>query len=455
MNVDTIIIGSGQAGVPLATRLAKAGKQILLVERAQLGGTCINYGCTPTKTMVASARAAHVARTSARLGVHAGEVRVDLAAVVARKDAVVQRWRDGVRRRLDDAGDHLRVLAGAARFVGEREIDVAGERHRADTIIINTGGRPTVPRLPGLDGVDWLDNHRVMQLRTLPRRLVVLGGGYIGCEFGQMFRRFGAEVTIIDRNKQLLAHEDPDVSTAITGVFRDEGVELALGSEVRRIERDGADIVVQLADGARRGSHLLVALGRRANTDELGCAAAGIALDPAGFITVDDGYRTSASGVYAVGDVAGGPQFTHTSWDDHRLLFDRLLGRGQRGRAGRLVPHSVFTDPQVAAVGLQEREARARGVPFELATMPFGDVARAIETDETAGVMKVLIDPASERILGAALVGADAGELIHIFVALMKAGASARAIVDAEFVHPTFAEGVQSLVMRLERYALT
>ena len=455
MNVDTIIIGSGQAGVPLATRLAKAGKQILLVERAQLGGTCINYGCTPTKTMVASARAAHVARTSARLGVHAGEVRVDLAAVVARKDAVVQRWRDGVRRRLDDAGDHLRVLAGAARFVGEREIDVAGERHRADTIIINTGGRPTVPRLPGLDGVDWLDNHRIMQLRTLPRRLVVLGGGYIGCEFGQMFRRFGSEVILVDRNPRILSREDPDVSQALEQTFRDEGIELALGVQAERVTADGGtDVAVRWSGGEARGSHLLVALGRTPNADDLGCEAAGIERDRRGFIVVDDGYATSARGVYAVGDVTGGPQFTHTSWDDHRRLYDRLRGREARRRSDRVVPSTVFTDPQVARVGMSEREAHAAGQPFEVATMPFGSIARAIETDETAGTMKLLIDPRDERILGVAIVGADAGELIHIFVPLIQAHLSARSIVDAEFVHPTFAEGVQSLVMQLPRYAL-
>jgi len=454
MNVDTIIIGSGQAGVPLATRLAKAGKQVLLVERAQRGGTCINYGCTPTKTMVASARAAHVARTSARLGVHAGEVRVDLAAVVARKDAVVQRWRDGVRRRLDDAGDHLRVLAGAARFVGEREIDVAGERHRADTIIINTGGRPTVPRLPGLDGVDWLDNHRIMQLRTLPRRLVVLGGGYIGCEFGQMFRRFGAEVAILDHHTRLLAREDPDASAALEGVFRDEGIALHLGARVERLARDGGELVVGFAGGEVRGSHVLVALGRTPNTDDLGCEAAGIARDQRGYVVVDDQYRTSAAGVYAVGDATGGPQFTHTSWDDHRLLYDLLLGRGTRGRAARTIPSCVFTDPQVASVGLSEAEARAQGLDVEVAAMPFGSVARAIETGETAGVMKLVIDAHDERILGVTIVGAEAGELVHVFVPLVAAGLSARSIVEAEFAHPTFAEGVQSLVMSLARYAL-
>lgn len=454
MTVDVLIIGSGQAGVPLAVRLANAGRQVALIERAFLGGTCTNYGCTPTKTMIASARAAHVARTAARLGVHTGEVRVDFAAVIARKNAIVKIWREGVARRLAGARERLRVLEGPAHFVGEREVEVAGQRYGADTVIINTGVRPAVPSIPGLEAVPWLDNHRAMNLRELPRHLVVLGGGYIGCELGQMFRRFGSAVTIVDRHRHLLASEDADVAASLEEVFRAEGIELRHRVEVERVARAGDELVLQLAGQEVRASHLLVAVGRRANTDDLGCDAAGIALDERGYVEVDDRYRTSARGVYAVGDVAGGPQFTHSSWDDHRLLFDLLLGRGTRGRADRVVPYTVFTDPQIGHVGLHESEARARGIEVEVASMPFAQIARAVESDERAGVMKVLVDPADGRLLGATLVGADAGELIHIFIPLIQSGASARSIVDAEFVHPTFAEGVQTLVMSLERYAL-
>jgi pyruvate/2-oxoglutarate dehydrogenase complex dihydrolipoamide dehydrogenase (E3) component len=294
-----------------------------------------------------------------------------------------------------------------------------------------------------------------MQLRELPRRLVILGGGYIGCEFGQMFRRFGADVTIVDRGEHLLAREDEDVSAAIEKVFRGEGIELRLGATVERVSGGPGDLAVHLAGGERiGGSHLLVAVGRRPNTDDLGCEAAGIALDEHGYVRVDDGYQTTAEGVFAVADATPGPQFTHASWDDHRLLFDILLGRSRRGRSSRTVPYTVFTDPQIAGVGLSEREARARGVEYELATMPFGDIARAIEVDETAGVLKLLLDPGRERILGARIVGVEAGELIHQFVWLLRADASPRAIVDAEAVHPTFSEGVQSLVMKLGRFAL-
>lgn len=454
MTVDVLIIGSGEAGVPLAVRLANSGRQVALVERAFFGGTCANYGCTPTKTMVASARAAHVARTAARLGVRTAEVHVDFAAVVARKDSMVRRWRERAVRRLQGAGERLRVIEGPARFVGERELEVAGRRYRADIVIINTGARPAVPAIPGLEAVPWVDNHRVMELKELPRHLVVLGGGYIGCEFGQMFRRFGSAVTMIERDDHLLAYEDADISTSLEEVFRGEGIDLRRGTQVERVERAGDDIVVHFERQDVRGSHLLVAVGRRANTDDLGCDAAGVALDRRGYVIVDDRYRTSTPGVFAVGDVAGGPQFTHSSWDDHRLLFDILLGRGTRGRADRSIPSTVFTDPQVAHVGLRESEARSRGMNVDVARMPFADIARAIETDETAGLMKLIIDPSDERILGVTLVGADAGELIHIFIPLIQARASARSIVDAEFIHPTFAEGVQSLVMSLPRYAL-
>ncbi|MBI4543871.1 MAG: mercuric reductase [Gemmatimonadetes bacterium] len=456
MHYDFLVIGTGQAGVPLAARLAESGKRTLLVERKDPGGTCVNYGCTPTKTMIASARAAHVARHAARLGVHAGDVTVDLAAVVERKDALVQQWRSSVRRRIQRAGERLTYVEGHARFVAPREMNVGGERHSADAVILNVGARPAAPPIPGLDGVDWLDNRRVMELRQLPEHLLILGGGYIGCEFGQMFRRFGAQVTMADVAEHLLPREDPDISGALEEVFRAEGIRLELGSAAREVSRDGDEVVLRLDRGQElRGSHLLVAVGRRPNTDDLGCDVAAVELDGAGFIIVDDHYRTSAEGVYAVGDVTGGPQFTHTSWDDHRILFDLLLGRGTRGRDGRVIPYTVFTDPQVAGVGITEKQAREQGLDYELASMPFGHIARSIEVDEAAGLMKVLLDPQSERILGAALVGAEAGELIHILVVLMQAGASARALVDAQMVHPTFAEGVQSLLMKLGRYSLS
>ena len=450
---DAIVVGSGQAGVPLAVKLAGAGKRVLLVERGDLGGTCVNTGCTPSKTMIASARAAHVARTAGRLGIKVGAVLADLAAIVKRKDQVVREWREGVERRLAAAKDRLTVMRGHARFVAERTVEVGGERHRGQIVVIDTGARPAVPRIPGLDAVAWLDNHRAMDLQRLPEHLLVLGGGYVGCELAQMFRRFGARVSIVERAAHLMEREDPEISSSIEAVFREEGIDLHLGTSVGGVGQREASIALRLTNGRDlAGSHLLVATGRRPNTDDLGCAAAGVKLDPQGFVVIDDRYLTSAPGVYAVGDVSGEPQFTHVAWDDHRILFDLLMARSQRGRGGRAYPHVAFTDPQVAGVGLTEQQAKASGVSFEAATYPFASIARARETEERAGVLKVLIDPGSERILGAAIVGAEAGELLHVFVALMQAGASARALVDAEIAHPTFAEGLQSLVMGLGRF---
>lgn len=456
MEHDVIVIGSGQAGVPLATRLARSGKRVLLAERGALGGTCVNTGCTPTKTLIASARAAHVARTAGRLGVRAERVEVDFGAVVARKDEIVRTWQEGVARRIIGAGPNLHLARGHARLAGGGAVEIAGERHQARTLVVNVGTRPAEPPIPGLREVPWLDNRRVMELRELPSHLVVLGGGYIGCELAQAYRRFGAAVTIIEPGGHLLAHEDAEASEAIEGVFREEGIDLRLGSQGEEISGSEGRVSVRLSGGgAVEGSHLLVATGRRPNTDDLGCEAAGVKLDRRGFIAVDDHYRTSAPGVYAVGDCTGGPQFTHTAWDDHRLLFDVLMGRPGRGRKDRLVPYTAYTDPQVAGVGLTEREAKAAGVAHEVATMPFARIARATETGEKAGVLKLLVDPATEKILGASIVGAEAGELIHVFAALMQAGAPARALVDMETVHPSFAEGLQSLVMTLDRYALS
>lgn len=452
---DVLVLGSGQAGVPLASRLAAAGRRVALVERGALGGTCVNVGCTPTKTLIASARAAHVARTAGRLGIRVGEVAVDMGAVIDRKDALVARWREKVRERLEGAAPRLRLVRGAARFVGPREVEAGGERLAAPVVIVNVGARPAVPPVAGLERVPFLTSSSALALRAAPEHLLVIGGGYVGCELGQLFRRLGAGVTVIDPAPHLLAREDEPVSEALEAVFRREGIALALGARAEAVEGGPGAVRVRLAGGRQvEGTHLLVASGRRPNTDDLGCDAAGIALDERGFVQVDARYRTSAEGVYAVGDVTGGPQFTHSSWDDHRILFDLLLGRGGRTRDDRLVPHVVFTDPQVGGVGLTEREARARGVPFELATLPFSSVARATEVDEPDGVLRLLVDPRDERILGAAVVGAEGGELVHVFAALMQAGASARTLVDMEMAHPTFAEGLQSVAMALDRWAL-
>jgi pyruvate/2-oxoglutarate dehydrogenase complex dihydrolipoamide dehydrogenase (E3) component len=455
MSYDYLIVGTGQAGVPLAARLAETGKTVAIFEKGHLGGTCVNVGCTPTKAMIASARAAHVARTAGRLGVRSAEVEVDVRAVVERKRALVRRWRDRVSQRLASSGDRLRLVRGQARFESAHTVVANGDRFTGERVIINVGCRPARPEIAGLESVSWLDNDRAMELESLPPSLAVIGGGYIGCELGQMFRRFGAEVTILDHNRHLLSREDEEISSTVEDVFRGEGIELRLGAKVAQIRPGkGAAVSIVLAHGGEiEASHLLVATGRTPNTDDLGCDAAGIELDDRGFIMVDPRYRTSADEVYAVGDVTGGPQFTHSSWDDHRILLSLLEEGGGRTRDDRIVPYAVFTDPSVGRVGLSEREAIERGIEYEVATLPFGDVARAIETDETAGILKVLIDPRNERILGAAIVGLEAAELIHVFVAMMAAGTSARTLVDAEMIHPALAEGLQSVLFKFPRYS--
>lgn len=453
---DVIIIGTGQAGVPLATRLAAAGKRVVIFERGKPGGTCSNEGCTPTKTLVASARAAHVARTGERLGVRTTGLTVDFAAVMARKEAIVERWRAGVERRLAKAGERLRFVRGHGRFVGPRAVEANGERYEAPQVVIDVGAHPSWPAIAGLDEVGALTSSGALGLTSLPARLLIVGGGYVACELGQIFRRLGAEVTLIERSNRLLSREDPEVSEALAGAFRAEGIGLELGQQIASVARRGEAIEVRLGDGrALAGSHLLVATGRTPNTADLGCEAGNVARDARGQVIVDERYQTSEPGVFAVGDCVPGPQFTHVSWDDHRVLYDVLLGRPARKRTDRLVPYTVFTDPQVAGVGLTERAARERGLDIEIATMPFGNIARAIEIDETAGVVRIVVDAKSERLLGAAIVGADAGELIHVFSTLMQAGGSARAIVDGEYAHPTFAEGLQTTLMRLPRYALS
>ncbi len=455
LDCDAIILGSGQAGVPLATKLAAKGRRVVVIEAAAPGGTCVNTGCTPTKTLIASARAAHVARTAARLGVHTAEVTVDFAAVMARKNAIVARWREGVERRL--GGDGITLLRGRGRFVGPRTVEIDGRRVRAPLVVINVGGRPAAPHLPGLERVPWLDHAGLLDVRTLPSHLIIVGAGYIGCEMAQLFRRLGSAVTVVGRQPHLLPREDEDVSSVLEEVFRGEGIDLRLGSQIEALEpgsNQGAAVRAHLGGGTElRGSHLLLALGRRPNTDGLGCEAAGIALTGDGHVQVDDRYRTSAEGVHAVGDVIPGPQFTHVSWDDHRRLLAILEGRSQVGRSEAVVPSCVFTDPQVAAVGPNERQARAQGLRYEVATLPWKNIARATETDETAGLIKVLIAPDTEQILGARLVGAEAGELLHVFSALMVARASARTLVDGQIAHPTLAEGLQSVLTKLPRFA--
>lgn len=446
---DALVIGSGQAGNPLSQKLADQGWTVALVEKDHLGGTCVNTGCTPTKTMVASAQVAHYARNAAKWGVHAEGVRVDLAAVVARKDRVVSQWRSGIERKVEQR-KNLRLYHGHARFTSPHQVRVGDEVLESERIFIDTGTRPIVPPIEGLADVDALDNAGIMRLTEVPEHLLVLGGGYIGLEFGQMFRRFGSRVTVIHRGPQILPREDTDVVESLQQALEAEGLRFVLGASTTRAAKQDGQVVltVQVGDTVEtvRGSHLLVATGRRPNTDDLGLENAGIATDAHGFIRVNGRLETNVPGVWALGDVKGGPAFTHISFNDYQIVYANLIEGQARTTDNRIVPYSVFTDPQLGRVGLTEREARAAGRRLKIGKIPMTWVARAIERDETAGLMKLIVDAETDQILGAALLALEGGELVQILHAAMLARAPYTLLKEAIYIHPTLAEGFWTLM---------
>jgi pyruvate/2-oxoglutarate dehydrogenase complex dihydrolipoamide dehydrogenase (E3) component len=454
---DVIIIGAGQAGGPLASAFAQAGRKTALVEATHVGGTCVNEGCTPTKTMVASARVAHLARRAADYGVQTGPVSVDLEVVRKRKREIVAGWRAGSERQVRESG--VELIMGEARFSDAQTVQVAlnagGERElRAATIVINAGARPSVPDLPGLAGVPYLDSTSIMELGAAPDHLLVLGGGYISLEFGQMFRRFGSRVTIVQRGERLLAREDADITDAVAEILREDGIEVLLNSAAQRVERtaDGGialPITTPAGERTLAGSHLLVAVGRTPNSDRLNLAAAGITTDKRGNIVVDERLATNVPGSFAVGDITGGPAFTHSSYDDYRILKANLIDGADRTTAGRLVPYTVFIDPQLGRVGLSEEEARAQGRNVQVATLPMANVARAIEVDETRGLMKAVVDAESGQILGFTMLGIEGGEIMSAVQLAMQGRLPYPALRDGVFAHPTLAESLNNLFASL------
>jgi pyruvate/2-oxoglutarate dehydrogenase complex dihydrolipoamide dehydrogenase (E3) component len=456
---DAIILGAGQAGVPLANAWAKAGKRVVLVERDAVGGTCVNRGCTPTKTMVASARVAYLAGRGADYGVHTGPVTVDMAKVRARKRDIVESFRGGSEKRLE-ADEKIDLLYGEGRFSGPNTIEVAlndgGTRTlTAGQIFINAGARPAVPRIDGLDTVPYLDSTSVMELDTVPTHLVILGGSYIALEFGQMFRRFGSHVTVLEKSKHLLGHEDTDVAEEMAKILREDGLEILLGVEATRVaktEGGGVSLTVKTSDGDKTfaGSHLLVAVGRTPNTDRLNLAAAGVKTDAQGHIEVNERLETSAPHIWALGDIKGGPQFTHISYDDYRILEANLLHGGHRTTADRPIPYTVFTDPQLGRVGLTETDASAAGKQIKVAKLPMTSVARALETDETRGFMKAVVDAETGQVLGAAILGIDGGEVMAVLEIAMLGKLPYTVLRDAVLAHPTLAESLNNLFMTLD-----
>ena len=456
---DAVIVGAGQSGVPLATALARAGWKVSLVERYLVGGSCINWGCTPTKTMVASARVADLARRAGNYGVQTGPVKVDMAAVRRRKEEIVQGFRQNLVRRIQGT-EGVDLLMGEARFTGHKALAVrlngdGGTLHlSADKIFINTGGRPHVPYLPGLEEVPFLDSTSIMELDELPEHLIVLGGGYVGLEFAQMFRRFGSQVTIVQRGGQLLSEEDRDVAEAVAEILRQDGIEVLLHTEAQdvRVENGTINLHVQDPEGQQTigGSHLLVATGRDPNTDALNLAAGAVAVDRLGYIMADERLETNVPGIYAIGDVKGGPAFTHVSYDDYRILCANLLNGGDRTVHDRPVPYVVFIDPQLGRIGLTENQAREAGRRFRVARIPMAWAARAVEVDETRGFIKALVDAESDQILGVAVLGYQGGEIMAMLQVAMMGGLSYTALRDAVFTHPTLAESLNTLFSSFE-----
>ncbi|WP_254514926.1 FAD-containing oxidoreductase [Novosphingobium sp. G106] len=450
---DAIIVGAGQAGAPLAGRLVEAGMKVALIERKFLGGTCVNTGCMPTKALVASAYAAHLARRAADFGVSTGAVGVDMAAVEARARKVIldargnnEKWLGGL------AG--LTLLRGHARFTGPRTIAVDGEELTAPKIFLNVGGRASVPDLPGVDKVPHLDNTDMVALGTLPPHLVVVGGSYIGLEFAQIYRRFGAEVTVVERMPHLIAREDEDISEAIRTILEDEGITVRTGANCIALAPHKQGVAVSVDcfkdEPVIHGSHVLLAVGRRPNTDELGLDAAGVAMDKRGYITVNDRLETNVPGIWALGDCNGRGAFTHTAYNDFEIVAANLLDGEDRSLAQRVTGYALYIDPPLGRVGMSETEARKSGRKILISTRPMTRVGRAIEKGETKGFMKLIADADTQRILGAAILGTNGDEAIHGIVDMMSADQPLSALRWAVPIHPTVSELIPTLILGLK-----
>ncbi len=457
---DAIIIGSGQAGNPLAVKYAVSGMKVALIEKEHVGGSCVNVGCSPTKTMEASGRVAYLARRASDFGVTTGPISVDLKKVRERKRHIVTSFSEGDRRRLEKT-ENLDLIMGEARFTGPKEIEVAlqggGTRVlKADTIFIDTGTRPANPDIKGLSDCAVLNNATIMELDTVPEHLMVIGGGYIGLEFGRMFRRFGSAVTIIQRGVQVLTMEDADVAEEVTKIFTEDGISIHLNAETLNAEQDedgSINLTVSTRDGEKTisGSHLLVATGRVPNTDGLNLDAAGVETGKRGFIVADEKLLTSAPGVYALGDVKGGPAFTHIAYDDYRIVKANILEGGDLTINDRILPYVVYIDPQLGRVGLTEKAAAEKGLNFKTVKMPMSHVARALEMEETRGLLKGLVDADSGRIIGFAALGIEGGELMAVVQMAMMGGLTYKDLRNGIFAHPSLAESLNNLFALADR----
>lgn len=452
INYDILIIGGGQAGVPLAHALAQGGKRVALAERGHLGGSCVNFGCTPTKAAIASARVAHQARRAAEFGLKIPVVEADFPAVLERAKGILTESRDGLEKDLKNSANP-KLLRGHARLEGRD-----GEAFRvrindavvtAGQVVLNTGTRTLVPPIEGLDGVDFIHAGNWLEKTELPAHLAIVGGGYIALEMGQLYRRMGSRVTVIEETGQVAGHEDKDVATALQKLLESEGIEFRLNARARRVEAKDGGVTLSLGgqgdDAEIRASHLFVAAGRQPNTDDLGLETVGVKVSDHGIVEADKRLATNVKGVWVAGDIRGGPMFTHTSWDDHRILLSQITGDGSR-TTDRVVPYAIFTDPELGRVGMTEREAQKSAGNIKVTRYEMKKNGKARELGETEGFIKVVVDAGTNRILGAAVLAAEGAELVHMYVDLMNTGAPYTVIRDAIHIHPTLAEAVQSAV---------
>ncbi len=451
---DAIVIGAGQAGPSLAVRLAQSGRRTAIVERHLFGGTCVNTGCIPTKTLIASARVAYLARRASEFGIDpAGPVAIDMPRVKARKEAILTESRTGLEKWLRGTPD-LTVIQGHARLESPHVVAVGGARLEAPEIFLNVGGRPSIPRMDGVESVEYLTNASILELDSVPRHLIVVGGSYVGLEFAQMFRRFGSEVTVVEMGPRLVGREDEEISAAIAGILEAEGITVRTGAECIRLAKSAAGVKVGLHCDAEpretEGSHVLLAVGRRPNTDDLGLDKAGVATDKRGYIVVDDQLRTNVPGIWALGDANGRGAFTHTAYNDYEIVAANVLDSQARRVSDRIAAYALYIDPPLGRAGMSEHEVRAAKRPALVARMPMKRVGRARERSETQGVMKILVDAKTDRILGASFLGIEGDEAIHSVLDVMYADAPCSVLRNAVHIHPTVSEFIPTLLAGLE-----
>ena len=456
---DALIIGSGQGGTPLAKKLALKGWKTALVEKNKVGGTCVNVGCTPTKTMIASAKVAYTVSQSAKYGIVANEFRVDMDVIHARKSRVVESFRNGSQKGLEKT-ENLELIFGLASFAGEKKLKVVlnngGERYiTADKIFIDTGSHPHTPNIDGLNETRYYTSTSLMELQHVPEHLLIIGGGYIGLEFGQMYRRFGSRITILEHNDRLLPKEDEDIALEVLKFLQDEEIEVLTKAKVIKIKEENGSIAAHIEiDGKKRTvtcSHVLVSAGRKPNTKDLNLDAAGVTVNDRGEIVVNEKLETTVKDIYAMGDVKGGPEFTHIAYNDYIIVYNNLLKGKSESTEKRMVPYTMFTDPQLGRVGITEQEAREKGYNIKVATLQMSHVARAIETGDVRGMMKAVVDADSKKILGAAILGAEGGEIMSVLQMAMVGGITYDVIADMVFAHPLYAESLNNLFMTLSR----